>query len=270
MDRDVSQELRDTENALRDFIASTLSEKLGPEWVDKCGVSDDRLAKWRERKAVEEKRQEAGVVEERLIYYADFYDLKTILHKHWQHFQPALGDKKELDAFLTILERLRDPDAHRREFLPHQKQLVLGIGGGIRNKLVRYRSKQETIEDYFPRIESARDSLGHIWVPRSRGVGVPQSQYVITEKTLRVGDRLDFVVTATDPLGGPLEYSLSTSDLKLTHWTPEHTFSLVIEKEHIGNNFGVKLRIRSDRDYHAYVIWDDEVGFVYSVLPARK
>jgi hypothetical protein len=75
---DVTQALRDAENSLRDFIAAVLSQSLGPNWVEQSGVSPERLAKWRERKVIEEKRQESGVVEERLIYYADFYDLKTI------------------------------------------------------------------------------------------------------------------------------------------------------------------------------------------------
>ena len=34
--------------------------------------------------------------------------------------------------------------------------------GEIRTRLIRYRSKLETSEDYFPKIESARDSLGNI------------------------------------------------------------------------------------------------------------
>src|SRR5215210_4649985 len=137
---DVTQALKDTENALRDFIALVLPATLGSDWVDKCGVSAERVAKWRERKRAEEKRQEAGVVEERLIYYADFYDLKTILRKHWaREFAAALGDWKTMEVWLSELEKLRDPDAHRRELLPHQQHLVLGIAGEIRTRLVRYR-----------------------------------------------------------------------------------------------------------------------------------
>ena len=69
-------------------------------------------------------------MEERLIYYADFYDLKTILKKNWDtSFADALGDWKTFDVWLTELEKLRDPDAHRRELLPHQKSLIIGISG---------------------------------------------------------------------------------------------------------------------------------------------
>ena len=86
MEIDISQTLKDTENALRDFIALILLEELGSEWEKKSGVSPERLAKWQERKKIENKRQSAGAVDERLIYYADFYDLETILDKQWEHF----------------------------------------------------------------------------------------------------------------------------------------------------------------------------------------
>jgi hypothetical protein len=68
----------------------------------------------------------------------------------------------------------------------------LGISGEIRTRLIKYRSKQETSEDYFPRIESARDSLGNIYTFGS-------GNSIHTEMILRVGDTLDFTVTASDP-----------------------------------------------------------------------
>lgn len=167
---DLTQALKDTENSLRDFIASILRSKFGDEWINKCGVSEDRIEKWKSRKVDEEKRQETGVVEERLLYYADFYDLKNILKKHWNEFTVALGDLKTMEVWLSELEKLRDPDAHRRELLPHQKHLALGIAGEIRTRMIKFRSKQETSEDVFPRIESIRDSLGNIYTfGRSKG-----------------------------------------------------------------------------------------------------
>ena len=151
---DVSQALRDAENSLRDFIAIVLSSSLGPNWVENCGVSPARIVEWNNRKTTEEKTQTTGVVEERLIYYADFYDLKTILFKRWeQDFKIVFGKRKELEVWLETLEDLRNPDAHRRELLPHQKHLAIGICGEIRTRIIRYRSKMETSEDYFPRIE---------------------------------------------------------------------------------------------------------------------
>ncbi len=263
---DISQTLRDAENALRDFIASELSRSFGPHWENSCGVPAERLAKWKERKEVEARRQETGVVDERLIYYADFYDLKTILKEHWANvFAAALGDWKTLEVYLTQLEKLRDPDAHRRELLPHQKQLVSGISGEIRTRIVRYRSQRETLDDTFPRIESARDSLGNMWVPGNRSAG----PNVFTKMTLRVGDRIDFNVTARDPEDAPLEYRMGVGHLPRSPWQASDSFVLQLTPEHIGRRFEVTLYVRSNRSYHALDRCDDWVAFHYAVLPPK-
>jgi len=263
---DITQELRDTENALRDFIASVLQRDLGHRWIDQTGVSDERVARWRERKEVETKRQETGVVDERLLYYADFYDLRTILKKHWQRFASALGEWKVLDVYLGELEALRDPDAHRRELLPHQKHLILGIGGEIRTRLVRYRSKQETAEDYFPCLESARDSLGNLWVP---GDLLARMRMVSAKQTLRPGDTLDFVATASDPFGEQLEYAATADNSVSDVWQRDGTFRVRITDRNIGTYFSVSLKVRSLRSSHAAGSHDDAVQFVYTVLPAK-
>ena len=262
---DVSQALRDAENALRDFIASELVAKLGSNWEPNSGVSLERIVKWKDRKAAEAKRQEAGVVDERLIYYADFYDLRTILKTHWSEtFAVALCDWKTLEVYLTELERLRDPDAHRRELLPHQKQLIAGISGEIRTRIVRFRSRRETKDDVFPRIESARDSLGNIWVPGSSPIGD-----VRTEMTLRVGDQIDFVLTASDPEDAPLEYCIQLGLNPIGPWQKSSEFPVRLADEHIGRNFKVDLHIRSNRSYHASGSFDAWVSFHYTVLPQR-
>ena len=261
----MTQALRDAENSLRDFIAAVLSQSLGPNWVEQSGVPPERLEKWRERKVAEEKRQESGVVEERLIYYADFYDLKTILKKNWSaEFSTAFGDWKTFEVWLTELECFRDPDAHRRELLPHQKHLALGISGEIRTRIVRYRSRKETTEDCFPRIESARDSLGNIWVD----TGGPSVKGVVTEIKLRPGDTIDFVVTASDPEDLPLEYGISFGREK-TIWQSSGEFQMTLTDKHISKSFGVMLLIRSSRHYHSSEFCDDSITFIYDVLPAR-
>ncbi|MDP2856809.1 MAG: Swt1 family HEPN domain-containing protein [Bacillota bacterium] len=262
---DATRALADAENALRDFIASVLARQR-QDWVDTCGVSAERLAKWRERQETERGRQKGGVVEERLIYYADFYDLKTILTKNWSGpFSDALGDRRTMQVFLTELERLRDPDAHRRELLPHQQSLAVGISGEIRTRIVRYRSKMETTDDYFPRIESARDSLGNIWVPHY----VSEGRQLDCNMVLRSGDVIEYTVAASDPEGLPLEYGMRAGQFS-TGWQSSRAFQLTVDDSQIGKNFRVELSIRSAREYHAHGHIDDIVVFAYgAVLPRR-
>lgn len=262
---DVTQALKDTENSLRDFIAEVLRAKYGDQWPDKCGVSSERLRQWRDRKQVEEKRQDAGVVEERLIYYADFYDLQTILKKHWPGvFAEAFGEWKRMEVWLTELERLRDPDAHRRELLPHQKNLAVGIAGDIRTRLIRYRSKMETSDDYYPRIESARDSLGNICV-------FGKSSMIDTGLVLRVGDTIDFVITAYDPFDEPVEFRIRADGRGYldTGWQTSNEFTITLAKEQVSKNTSFLLEIRSPREFHASEDVDDYVIFTYEVLPPK-
>lgn len=255
---DITQALKDTENSLRDFITSLLREKLGKSWIECSGVSAEKIEKWKERKTSEMKRQQTGVIEERLIYYADFYDLRTILKKHWAGiFSAALGDWKKLDVWLDELEKLRDPDAHRRELLPHQKYLVMGIAGDIRTRIIRYRSKHETSEDYYPRIESARDSLGNIYT-----YGTPFRP--ATGMRLRVGDTIEFVITAVDPMEEPLKYGLYSFQ---TLWQDSNVISLKIKESDIAKTYSALLVIKSNRQYHAKKDYDDAVMFDYEVLP---
>ena len=167
-----------------------------------------------------------------------------------------------MEVWLNELEQLRDPDAHRRELLPHQKHLILGISGEIRTRLVRYRSKQETSEDYYPRIESARDSLGDIYT-----FGGPP--IVRTNICLHIGDIVEFVVTASDPLGADLQYQLILGLGEARDWQDSNVMALTIEKKHVRKEFEVMLSVRSHREYHAKGNYDDVVLFVYEVLPPR-
>ncbi|MGB2990758.1 MAG: Swt1 family HEPN domain-containing protein [Candidatus Zixiibacteriota bacterium] len=262
---DISQVLRDAENALRDFIAFKLQKSIGDSWIERCGVSPARIEKWKERKEIEEKKQVAGVVEERLIYYADFYDLTTILKHRWpEDFSEVFGKWKEMEVWLSTLEDLRNPEAHRRELLPHQKQLAAGIAGDIRTRIVRYRSKDVGVDNYFARIESARDNHGNLFTAGESGS-------VNTGIVLHPGEDLEFIITASDPYGQKLQYGLlAGSGLR---WQDSNEFALKITADHIGREFTVIFYIRSERDYHAHRFgqWgcDDFVVFTYTVLPSR-
>lgn len=264
---DITQALKDAENSLRDFIGHTLSSNMGKHWLSEIGVTQKRIDNWNSRKITEEKRQTSGAVEERILYYADFYDLKTILKHHWgTYFSKVFGDWKTMEVFLTEMEKLRDPDAHRRELLPHQKALAIGISGEIRTKIVRFRSQLEKIEDHFPRLESIRDSLGTMHIPQAQKKGMITS----TNLTLRVGDSVDIVATATDPLGEELSFLFKTlHGSQDTGWQKSNSFSITFSEKDIRAMCDISIRIRSPRPHHASGDYDDYVTLRYTVLPAR-
>jgi len=166
-------------------------------------------------------------------------------------------------VWLTELEKLRDPDAHRRELLPHQKSLILGVSGELRTRIVRYRSSQETSEAYYPRIEFASDNLGNSWK-------LGENNWVKTGIKLRPGDVLEYVVTASDPFGEPLLYQCTFGIGRpgySSKWSEENTFTFEVTDEYVGKLFFAVISIKSNRKYHPYDTRDDYVQFLYEVLP---
>jgi HEPN superfamily Swt1-like protein len=262
MEMDATQALRDTENSLRDFIADRLEKMLGPTWEDQLGVSPEKVAKWRNRREEERTRLRGAGIEERLLYYSDFYDISTILRKHWSHFQDALLELKAVEMWLSELERYRDSDAHRRELFTYQKHLILGISGEIRARLVRFRSKMDDIDSHFPRIEAARDSLGATWIP---GRGAVFS----TPSTVRVADTIEFVVTATDPVGETIDFGYRIHPSGGAAWGLPNCFQYTFQEGDIGKRKEFMVLIRSPRPNHAHSHFDDMAIFLYHILPSK-
>jgi len=265
---ELSESLKSTENSIRDLIGYVLRQRLGNDWVHGCGVTDNRISKWQERQIEDQKKYNR--CDSRLIYYADFYDLKTIIIKNWELlFFNIFSNKKEMDVFLDILAELRNPDAHRRELMPYQKHLVLGIGGHIRTAISKYFSDMETRDSYYSRVESVQDSLGNSW---SLGDRNPFP----TKCVVRSGDNIQFQVSASDPMDGKLTYGLFplTSPLQVC-WSDEGAFDFTFEDHHVAEVLWVFIAVKSDRDFHpkrevGLGKVDDVVKFGFEVLPPRK
>ena len=261
---DSTGSLRDVENSLRDFIESVLAKKYGQDWINKSGVSKERINNWKKRKDDEHKKLHgAGKAEDRLIYYSDFYDLKTIIEKKWndcEDFRSAFNNLKEIRLFLSILDKYRNTDAHRRELLSHQKHLIVGISGEIRNKIIIYRSqmeKEKKDDKYFPKFESIRDNFGNTWTPNS-----PHT--IETNLTLCPGDNLEFIIQAKDPEDKELMYCVQG----FTDWHIDNVIQIKITEDHIARIRYFAILMKSSRDYHANGSdYDGEVHFAYKILP---
>jgi hypothetical protein len=263
---DVSQEISEVENSLRNFVLNVLENRFGSDWLDECGISARKVDRWRQLREQEAERQRGGTVEERLLYYSNLSELKIILTQNWPgEFEEALGNRRTIEVFIDELIKLRDPNAHNRELLPHQKHLVLGLSGEIRNRLIRYRSKMETGEDYYPRLESVRDNVGNVWVAEGHSYGT----IFATGDRLRPGDSLEFVVSATDPLGQPLSYGINLIHRGGLRWQDENVLSVTMTTADVRRMCDANIYVRSPRDYHALEDYDDIITFRYEVLPPR-
>lgn len=257
---DVESELKILENSVRDIITFVLTKHFGSNWIDSLKISHDRISKWKERQTTEEARLKGNILEARIIYYSDFYDLKNIIDKHWENgFVEVFQDKKTVTIFLEEAEKLRDPNAHRRELFEYQKHLIKGISGEIRTRIMKYRGKKENPDDFFPVVEAVTDSLGN---NISNSV---YAQSIQSGKVLKVGDTVEIIAYSTDPLGGEIEYSINRIGKKT--WTKNNKTTITFEKADIGRCCDIQIMVRSTRDFHAYSDFDDYVQIRYTVLP---
>jgi hypothetical protein len=257
---DVEAELKRLENSIRDFIEYVLRQKYGRGWIDRLEITPERVARWTERKETESKRLSGEELEDRLLYYSDFYDLRTIIKKHWQDgFAEAFGKLKVVEVLLGEMEKLRDPNAHRRELREHQKHLIAGVSGELRIQMMKYRGKREDADKYFPVLEAVSDSLGN-------KVSNPSyAQTLQSQHPVRVGDEVEIRAFSTDPLGDDLEFSIARIGQK--DWSETNCRTIVFREDDIGRTCDIQVMIRSSRSYHAYSHFDDYVQFRYAVLP---
>jgi hypothetical protein len=255
MELNESQALRDVENSLRDYISHVLQRDLGDGWEDRCGVTTDRVNGWREKRDIEVKKLGSGIVESRLIYFADFYDLETIITKLWDpHFKDTFKDKKTFDVYFKTLSNLRNPEAHRRDLMDYQKHLVIGISGYFRNLIVAARSMNPQTYDVFPMLERMSDNYGNIWV---------QSSWSATT-ILHPGDELELNIKATDPKGRKLYYRVFMN----TEWSESPTIKFTIKEDHVRPNHSFIVQVKSEDDLHRPDYCDDKGAIRYKV--ARK
>jgi Swt1-like HEPN len=156
------------ENSLRDLIERVLRKRYGEPWAEHMGITPERRAHWVGRREEERKKRTAGVIDERLLYYADFTDLFAIIKKNWDpDFRACFGDQTELRVYLEKLADLRNPDAHSRSLLEVEERLVEGMTGELRQKITIFLSKGGggPEPERFARIEEVVDSFAEVASP---------------------------------------------------------------------------------------------------------
>ncbi len=254
---EITKAIYDAENALRDFVEASLANHYGKEWQSNSDIPAEKIRSWNEIKAGVENNLPPESAAEGLIYHTPFSDLIDVIVQHWDtDFQEAFGDKHTFVTYLKILELYRDPNIHRRELFVHQKHLILGVSGEVRSKITAYRAMRASNEGGFPIIEYIKDNFGNLWVP-----GKPRR--VKTSLSLSPGDRIEFVVKASDPEDLPIEYRIQGEK-----WQPGNILIFDVLEKHIKRIATFSIAIRSTRKHHAYPLgYDDRIVFEYQILP---
>src|SRR5665213_1856964 len=197
------------ENALRDLIEEVLNRKYGADWENHLDCSPGRKAAWEATRS-EEQRTRGGILrEQRILYYAEFYDLETLVRKHWDDgLGDCFGNQRQTLVYLEKLGSLRNSPAHAREVSPEEEALITGMVAELRQKMATYNAKMRepssapSDSELYAHIVSVADNLGNIATGPTDFTSIP----------LRVGDRLTFHCVAWDPEGevGVLEWELDT------------------------------------------------------------
>ena len=254
-----AEAINNLEVVLRDLIAKVLSDEFGAEWIARCGTPE-RIQKWQERRDEEAKKRNGTVVEQRLIYFADFTDLAPIIKKHWPLFKPCLGDRKTFEAYMGRLEDFRNAPMHSRALVDFEQRLVQGMTGEIRNKVTLFQKEVSAADRHFPRIEFVRDSFGRV---ASEGIVPP-------DITVHPGDEVIFECSGWDPEDRPLKWAWTVLG---TQSSAEHEGATCritwrVTEEHIGEGTFIEIRLMSDRVWHRTAAGHDgNVLFRYGVLP---
>lgn len=205
--------INEYENTLRRLILDVIGDKDDSLYK----VSEQRITIWKEKREIETKKYKGLIFENRLIYFSDFYDLKTIISKNWELFSPILINKKRFEIFFSEVETFRNTISHGRNLLSGQENLLKGITSDLKNLITVYHNKNEMKEDFFIQILKINDNLGNVWEDNSS----------TNKPTLRVGDEYELYIEANDPKDRKIEYELFTlGDFTITQESQRFIFTI--------------------------------------------
>lgn len=265
---DVGNSINVLENSLRDLIELLLRKIYGESWFDHLGVTNQRIEIWTARRDKEPKRRPGGQIEQRLLYYADFYDVIEIIKNDWDSgFKDCFGERKLFEVYTDRLSAFRNPDAHSRALLPFEGHLSIGMAGQLRQSIALFLSTGAggPEPEHFARIEEVRDSYGIRATGEATGGGYAKSQAV-----LRPGDTVSFVGRGWDPEGGALAWStfLPARQKFIRLDGSEFEWEWPVEERDISEHPYISFSLKSSKPYHRFLEnKDDRAAIHYRVLP---
>lgn len=269
-----TEALTTIERSLRQLFALAFAGGLGSDWFEQVTTEGQR-ATWAARRAAEGARREPkGVVlgNQSLIEFSELWELIQMAEKHWAHLAAALGKQKAVMPFLRRVDDLRNTTAHSRQLLPFEEDLLSGIAGEIRNRVTIYMNSIPDDNEYWARMESVTDGMGHT----IDGLVTIQTSnpHIDTGTTLRVGDIVTFDCWGTDPQGRAMSWSIAFlpndySIPQIEAQVGDHVqFVWTVQSYHASALTSVQITMKADSPSHRHSEgWDGFAGFLYKVLP---
>lgn len=265
------------EAALRQLVDLKLSASVGQDWISRV-VADTRVQRWQSRMDDEKNRARGkGQIPKqdgRLLDYSELFELRDLLHKRWDEFAPVFGNKSRTLALLDEIESYRNDIAHSRPLQPFQAQLVAGVAGLIRNKVVLALSSSDATGSHYPSFTFARDSFGQ------ELAGAPSDEpYIIVSSSVKPllypGVDVGFEFEAVDPQGRDMTLapplglqpafdfaavSFRSGERVALHWT--------VEDKNVAQSAYVYFQLTAHgTPYHRTSVSDQRLTFIYRVDP---
>ncbi|GGV27996.1 hypothetical protein GCM10010260_80490 [Streptomyces filipinensis] len=264
------------EQALRNLITTVLTRKLGKDWVSQVFTAEkvERLREIRDEETGRRMRRGVAAVPSNELAYAQFFDILTLLKKHWEDFKPALGDRSETMGLLSRFEALRNSVAHSRDLLPFEEELLSGIAGEMRNKVTIYMSSQDPVGDFFARIDSVTDSFGNC-IDNFPQDPMEHGTLLRTGLVLHPGDTVAFRCRGTDPQGRELTWwMLPNHETELSRHTGCHVeLTWHVSDFDVAARTDIHIYMESSGPHHRVngsASFDHCASFVYTVLPREN
>lgn len=185
------------ENTLRQLIIDVLGEE---DTVD-FNISSEITDKWFAKRKVEQNKNDGFLFEKRIIFYADFEDLNTIIDKNWNSFLPVLQDKKRFQVFFNEVYQFKKIINSNLPLIQSQENLLSGIVMDLKNAITVYNNKENLVDDYFISIKKISDNLGNSWSKSDANQN--------KKPVLKVGNDYELLVEANDPKDRKIEYQLA-------------------------------------------------------------
>ncbi len=260
---DAYTELVAAETALRNIVRLQLRDT----WRD--DLDQEKLATLEQKRAEEDKRRDGVTVSQDLLDYTETHQLKTLIDKHWNDFQPVLDDKKRTSVYLDIMLDVRNAIAHSRPVVPSERLLLAGAAGQIQNQLSRYRSRSSGPDAYYASINYIRDSLGSSPLPEpftSEQPSIPR---------LSIGQAIVFECSATDPQNREITWLFRLSDRGIAYKSidlgtvlgTKFDHSWIVTEDCVGEEQLVTVSIQNATRHQRRNGVDDTWTFRYHVNP---
>lgn len=212
------------ENTLKHIIVDV----LGASDKTNYNISDDIKEKWLEKRNFESLKSTGSLNERRIIFYADFYDLKIIIKNNWEKFEPIFKSKERFLVFFDEVNDYKNAIDLGLSLTKSQEEILSGIIADVKNSHTIYSNKNSNRNDYFVLINQVTDNVGTVWN------NVTSEE--VKNPVLTVGDEYELLVEANDPKDREIEYEIYhfTGSLRINQ--KNNRFNFKITEDLIGLN----------------------------------